>query len=124
MAWTLDSLRGRLATYRAGFFDTEQHAKPHGDLERLGREMDGLAEQLSVTLGPEHDAVVAFGDARAAAGDIAETVGLLKDPNRHKVADVQKFVDQTIARIQDHRERFDACRDQFMAVTRDLPAHE
>lgn len=124
VAWTLDSLRGRLTAYRAGFFDTEQHAKPYGDLERLGQDMDVLAEQLSVTLGPEHDAVVAFGDARAAVGEIAETVGLLKDPNRPEVADVQKFVDQTIARVQDQRERFDGCRDQFMAVTRDLPARD
>ena len=83
--------------------------------------MDALAEELAVTLGREHEAVVAFGNARAAVSDIVETVGLLKDPQRHQVADLQKFVGQTIARVQDQRERFDASRDQFMAAARDVP---
>lgn len=122
-ACALDSLRGRLTEHGGGFFDTEQHARPYGDLERLGAEMDVLAEQLSVTLGREHQALVAFGNARAAMSDIVETVGLLRDPDRHGVADFQKFVDQSIARVQDERERFDGCRDRFMA-TRDLPATE
>ena len=123
-ARTLDSLRARLTQYGRGFFATEQHAKPYDDLEQVGPEMDALAEQLAVKLGREHEAVVAFGNARAAVSDIVETVGLLKDPQRHQVADLQKFVDQTIARAQDQRERFDDWRDRFMAAARGVPAQD
>ena len=124
VARTLDSLRARLTQYREGFFATEQHAKPYVDLERLGPEMNALTEQLAVTLGREHEAVVALGNAWAAVSDIVETVGRLKDPKRHKVADVQKFVEQTIARVQEQREEFDACRDSFMAAVRGLSVEE
>lgn len=123
-ARALDSLRARLTQYGEGFFATEQRAKPYLDLERVGREMDALTEQLAVTLEREHEAVVAFANARAAVSDIVETVGLLKDPQRHKVVDVHKFVEQTIARVQDQREEFDACRDRFMAAARDLPGED
>lgn len=123
-ARALDSLRARLTQYGGGFFATAQRAKPYDDLEQVGPEMDTLAEQLAVTLGREHEAVVAFGGARAAMSDIVETVGLLKDPQRHEMAVPQKFVDQTIARVQDQRERFDAWRDQFMAAARDAPGED
>lgn len=86
--------------------------------------MEALAEQMAVTLGREHEAVVAFGNARAAVSDIVETVGLLKDPQRHEVGGLQRFVDQTIARVQDQRERFDAGRDRFMAAARDVPGED
>lgn len=122
VACALDSLRDRLTVYGERFFDTEQHAKPYGDLERLVGEMDALAEELAAPLGGDHDALVAFGNARTAVSDIVETVGLLKDPKRHEVAGVQKFVDQTIARVEDQRERFDASRRRFMDATRDVPA--
>jgi hypothetical protein len=121
VACALDSLRDRLTTYGRRFFDTERHAKPHADLEQLVGEMDALAEQLAATLGRDHDALAAFSDARTAVSDVVETVGLLKDPKRDEVADVQKFVEQTIARVQDQRERFDASRERFMATTRDAP---
>ena len=121
VACALDSVRDRLTTYGRRFFETEQHAKPYADLEQLVREMDALAEQLAGALGHDHDALVAFGNARNVVSDIVETVGLLKDPKPHEVADVQKLVEQTIARVRDQRERFDACREQFMAATRDMP---
>ena len=121
VACALDSLRDRLVDHGGRFFDTEQHAKPYSDLERFVGEMDGLAEELAATLGRDHDALVAFGNARTAVSDVVETVGLLKDPEQHAVAGVQKFVDQTIARVEDQRERFDASREEFMAATRDVP---
>ena len=120
-ARALDSLRARLTQHRGGFFATEQHAKPYDDLEQVGPEMDALAEQLAVTLGRDHEAVVAFANARTAVSDIVATVGLLKEPQRHELAHLQKFVDQTIARVQEQRERFDASRDQFMAAARGAP---
>lgn len=121
VACALDSLRDRLTAYGGRFFDTEQHAKPHSDLERLLEDMDALGEELAATLGRDHDAPLALANARTAVSDIVETVGLLKDPNRDEVVDLQKFVEQTIARVKDQRERFDACREQFMAATRDVP---
>ena len=123
-ARALDSLRARLTQYGGGFFATEQHARPYDDLKQVGPEMDALAEQLAMKLGREHEAVVAFGNARAAVSDIVETVRLLKDPQRDQVGDLQKFVDQTIARVQDQRERYDDWRDQFMAAVRGLPAQD
>ncbi len=124
VACALDSLRIRLTEYGEGLFETEQRAKPYEDLERLGQEMDALAEQLSVTLEGEHEALVAFGSARAAVSDVVETVGLLRDPSRHGAAGIPKLVEETIAHVEGQRERFDACRDQFMAATRDLPGED
>lgn len=123
-ACALDSLRIRLTEHGGKLFEIEQRAKPYDDLERLGPEMDALAEQLSVTLGGEHEALVAFGGARAAVGDVVEAVGPLRDPSRYPVTNVQKFVEETIAHVQDRRERFDGCRDEFMAATRDSPRED
>lgn len=120
VACALDSLRIRLTAYGGGFFESEQRAKPYEDLDHLGQQMDALARQLSITLGDEHEALVAFGSARAAVGDVVETVGLLRDPSRPGAAGISKLVEETIAHVEGQRERFDASRDQFMAATRDL----
>ena len=124
VACALDSLQSSLTRYGGRLSESEDRAKPYEDLERLVPEMDALNEQLSKTLAPEHDALVAFGGARAALADIVEAAGLLRDPSSHEVVNVERFVDDTIARVLEQRDRFDACRDQFMAASRDSPGGE
>jgi len=123
-ACALDSLRSRLTAYGAGFFGTEQRARPYEDLERLGQEMGTLSERFTVELGREHEAVAAFTGARVAVRDIVATLALLRDPDRHGVSDIQKFADETIEQIEDQRAGFDAWRDRFMDALRDARGKE
>jgi len=109
-ACALDSVRSRLTAYGAGFFETEQRARPYEDLERLGQQMGTLTERFTVELGREHEAVAAFAGARVAVRDIVATLALLRDPDRHGVSDIQKFADETIEQIEDQRAGFDARR--------------
>ena len=124
VACSLDSVRNRLDEYGAGFFATEQRARPYDDLERLSQDMDSLTEHLPGELGPEHEAVAALAGARVAVRDIVEKLGLLRDPDRQGAFDVQKLVDATIEQVAEKRAIFDACRDRYMDAVRASPRKE
>jgi len=124
VACALDSVRSRLTEHGAGFFETEQRARPYEDLKQLGHEIEALADRLSVKLGREHEATAAFASARVAVQDIVEALGRLSDPDRHGALGLQKLADETIEHVEDQRTRLDACRNRFMDAMGDAPGKE
>lgn len=75
-AYLLDDVRSYLVQHNGvSFFKTEQGTTTYQALGDRGRDLDALVERLSVRLGPQQSAVVAFRAADAAVLEIWRAAG-------------------------------------------------